>query len=183
MSIYQAAFRAIDVLESFQVDYMLAGSLASMYYSFSRATIDADFVIELKGRSISSVAAALGPEYRLDPQFTFETASVTTRHVVEVIDTPFKLEFFRLSNDPFDRSRFERRTQVELLGRMVWMPTPEDMVVMKVRWGRKKDTEDVASMLGVQGDALDFAYIHQWCNAHGSQERLDEIRASIPKID
>ena len=47
MSIYDATFALIDALDEAKIPYMLSGSLSSMYYSFPRATTDADFVIDL----------------------------------------------------------------------------------------------------------------------------------------
>jgi hypothetical protein len=36
----------------------------------------------------------------------------------------------------------------------------------------------------VQGDeALDWIYIHQWTEKHGTRALLDELRASIPPLD
>jgi hypothetical protein len=34
----------------------------------------------------------------------------------------------------------------------------------------------------MQGDGLDWEYIHHWADIHGSRAKLDRIRASIPKI-
>ena len=44
--------------------------------------------------------------------------------------------------------------------RDVYLPTAEDVIVMKLRWCRGKDRDDVAIVLAVQGDGLDFDYIH-----------------------
>lgn len=47
-----------------------------------------------------------------------------------------------------------------------------------------KDAEDIANVLAVQGDdAFDWNYIHRWTAEHGTREKLDEIRASIPPLD
>jgi hypothetical protein len=62
------------------------------------------------------------------------------------------------------------------------MATAEDMIVQKVRWNRDKDRDDARNILAVQGSALDFPYIERWCDAHGTRERLEELRRSIPPI-
>jgi hypothetical protein len=38
-------------------------------------------------------------------------------------------------------------------------------------------------VMAVQGEDLDWNYIHHWTAIHGTRTKLDEIRASIPKID
>ncbi|MCH8829337.1 MAG: hypothetical protein IID45_07140 [Planctomycetes bacterium] len=70
---------------------------------------------------------------------------------------------------------------------MVYLPTVEDVIVTKLRWSlageRGKDAEDVAHVIAVQGDAIDWDYVHRWSEQHGTRDRLDEIRSSIPPID
>lgn len=66
------------------------------------------------------------------------------------------------------------------------MPTPEDVIVTKLRWvvgGRRgKDWDDIRNVISIQGARLDWDYIHRWVEQHGTRATLDEIRASIPPI-
>jgi hypothetical protein len=49
---------------------------------------------------------------------------------------------------------------------------------------REKDTADVRDVIAVQGDeALDWEYIHGWCDVHGTRGLLEQIRDSIPPLD
>jgi hypothetical protein len=95
-------------------------------------------------------------------------------------------EFFPLSRDPHDRERFARRVPKTVLGRSVWLPTAEDVTITKLRWAllgqRSKDRDDARDVLAVQGDALDWDYIHAWCDRQGTRALLDEVRRSIPPI-
>ena len=47
---------------------------------------------------------------------------------------------------------------------------------------RRKDVEDVTNVIAVQANHIDWDYINQWCDLHGTRSLLDEIRASIPPI-
>jgi len=165
---------------------MVVGSLSSTFYGTSRATQDADFVIELGDRSVHEIARLLGPDFVLDPQLRFEGITATARNVIDIRDTQYKIELFRLGKAPFDQERFRRRVRITLEGRETWLPTVEDVVVMKLLWSRDgdrlKDKDDVRNILGVQGDAIDWDYVHRWCDEHGTRDLLDEIRASIPPI-
>ncbi|MFI5458783.1 MAG: hypothetical protein ACHRXM_25425, partial [Isosphaerales bacterium] len=82
--------------------------------------------------------------------------------------------------------RFRRRRQISLLDRQVWMPTVEDVIVTKIHWAllgrRSKDRDDVRDVVAVQGDRIDWDYVHKWCEQHGTRALLDEIRRSIPPI-
>lgn len=74
---------------------------------------------------------------------------------------------------------------MKVLGREMYAATPEDVVVMKLRWSRQgersKDRDDARNLIMSQADNLDWDYIHRWCDEHGTRELLDELRASLPK--
>ena len=94
----------------------------------------------------------------------------------------FKVEVFRLSEDPHDQERFRRRQSVIIGGRQVFFPTAEDVIIWKLRWGRAKDREDVRGIIGVQGEKLAWPYIQDWCERHGTRALLEEIRRTVPKL-
>lgn len=97
-------------------------------------------------------------------------------------DAAFIIEFFELSSDPHDRQRFVRRRKAAFAGGHVFVPSPEDVIITKLRWSkagkRQKDIEDVQSVLAVQGDVLDLAYIRQWTARHGTRELFEQMLAS-----
>jgi hypothetical protein len=181
-----ATLAVIDALETLGIPYMVVGSFSSNLYGVPRSTEDADFVIQLGSESIRRLADHLGPQFRLDPQMSFETVTMTTRHVMEVVGIPFKIELFHLSDDPHDQERFRRRRRVEMLDRQVILPTPEDVIVTKLRWTlqikRNKDWDDIRDVIAVQGDRIDWDYVYSWSERHGTRAVLDEIRQSIPPV-
>jgi hypothetical protein len=182
----EATLRVIDALESFRVPYMLVGSLSTNYYGVARATQDADFVIQLGDISIAQVMENIGPELRLEPQMSFETITGTSKFVLTMPDNPFKVELFQLSDDPYDLERFSRRRRGTVAGRQTFILSAEDVVVTKLRWSRRgartKDLDDARNVIAVQRDALDWDYIHRWCEQHGTRQLLDNIRASLPPL-
>jgi hypothetical protein len=171
----------VDALDRASVSYMLVGSFSSNLYSFPRSTKDADFVVELSQISLGALMSSLGADFALDPQMSFETVTATMRHVITHRDSGFKVELFGLSNDPHDQLRFSRRRPAPFLGRTIWVPRAEDVVITKLRWSkggrRRKDVEDVENVLAVQGDALDFGYIRHWCDQHGTRQLFEQALA------
>jgi hypothetical protein len=182
----EVTIRVIEALEACGIAYMLVGSYSSNAYGIPRSTQDADFVIELGDVSIGELARRLAPTIRIDPQMSFETVTMTRRYVAEVIDTPFRVEFFLLNDAPHNRERFRRRQQIPLWDRQVWLPTVEDVIITKLHWAllanRSKDQDDIRNIITVQGDRIDWDYVHGWCEQHGTRALLDEIRRSIPPI-
>ena len=78
-----------------------------------------------------------------------------------------RVDFWTLTNDPFDRSRFDRRITEELTGINVQVSAPEDTILAKLRWamesgGSEKNCRDALRVYEVQHDVLDRMYIEQW---------------------
>jgi hypothetical protein len=176
----EATLAVIDALEAAAAPYMLVGSLATNYYGVPRATQDADLVVELQAAEIAALAQRLGPDLRLDPQTSFETVTATVCHRLRVEGSLFLVELFLLSDDPHDRERFARRRRVAALGRSVYLPTVEDVIVTKLRWGmhahRPKDIEDARNVIAVQHANVDWQYAVRWCDAHGTRGVLEQLR-------
>lgn len=182
----EATIAVVSALEAANLPYMVVGSLSSNAYGVSRATKDADLVVIAKGRELLAIISSLGPEFRMDPQLSLESVTGTTRSIVELPANGFSIELFRLSNDPHDQERFRRRRRVmhpQLL-RETFIPTPEDVIVTKLRWaliaGRGKDRDDVRDVIAVQGEFLDWSYIKGWACQHGTEALLEEIQSKIP---
>jgi len=180
-----AVVLVVRALNSIDMPYMLTGSLASNMYGVSRSTKDADFVLQTSEFDFAKLRAALGPSLRIDPQMSFETVTATTRYIIHKLEgEPFKIELFFLSDDPHDRRRFERRRPGRFAGERVWIASAEDVIITKLRWSkdgkRTKDVDDVRNVLSVQGDALDWEYIHRWCDTHGTRALLEEVHKSLP---
>jgi hypothetical protein len=183
VTINDVALRVIDALDREGVPYMLVGAFSSNNYGIPRSTEDADFVVSLKVPLTAQFGRVLGDDFEADPQMSFETNTGTERHQeFRVKGTVFKVELFKLSDDPFDRKRWERRQSIVVRGRQVWLPTAEDVIVMKLRWARSKDKDDVKDVMSVQHGKLDWRYIEEWCRQHGSLALMEEIRRSAPEI-
>jgi hypothetical protein len=180
----EIAARVIAALNAADIPHMLVGAFSRNFYTFPRSTQDMDITVSLQAHSLRLLVEALGSDFALDEQVTFETNTGTFRDTLLHVGTGFKVELFHLSSDPHDQERFARRRAVLFDGQPTAIPTAEDVIVTKLRWARDKDLADVRDVIAVQGDAaLDWDYIHRWTAQHGTRARLDAIRASIPPLE
>jgi hypothetical protein len=168
-------------LDASGMAFMLTGSFASNFYGIPRSTRDADFVLQTPTAIGPAFSQRLGADFVLDPQLTFETQTGTFRQGLRHRKNPFKVELFLLSQDEHDQARFQRRREVRLHNQRVWLPSPEDVVITKLRWARGKDRDDARDVMAVQRERLDWKYIEEWCNRHGTLALMREIRDAVSK--
>jgi hypothetical protein len=120
----------------------------------------------------------------MEEQVTFETITGNVRHIIRCPGSAVTIELFVLGDDDFQRHRFSRRREVSIpaLNATVFLPTAEDVVIQKLRWGRPKDLEDVVDVLSVQAGNIDHAYVEDWCGRLDILARYQAARASAPGI-
>ena len=187
MTIEALAAAVIDACESARVEHMLTGAFAFSMYGIPRSTKDVDVVLDFKiGDSIPQVVERLSSLVHFDSQVQFDTLTWGKRMVGTAKQSPpFKVELFELFDDPFVVEQFARKRRIfsPQLARHTWLPTPEDVVVQKLRWGRNKDLDDARDILAVQGvENLDMAYVEKWCAQHKTSNRLTAALAAIPAL-
>ncbi len=187
MTVELLAATVIDACEAEGVKHMLTGAFAFNLYGIPRATKDVDVVLSVDGSGpMERVMARLEPVVEFNAQVQFDTLT-WGRRVVGVArqKSPVKVELFELFDDPFVMAQFERRRRLfsKQIDRTTWLPTAEDVIVQKLRWGRSKDLDDARDVLAVQGpETLDMAYIESWCAKHGTSTRLADALAGIPPL-
>jgi len=185
MEIAEIASQVIERIEGTGIPYMLVGALAAGTYGIPRATRDVDFLVPVAtGGGVNAIIKALSDIITFEEQAVFDTLTWGKRHVGKTIaPPPIKIEFFEIFDDPFVLREFERKQEIfiPILGRSGWVPSAEDVIVQKLRWGRSKDLDDVTDILAVQGaDTLDMAYIENWCSIHETTGRLQATLVRIP---
>lgn len=181
----EAVLYLIDVLGTTRAEYAISGSFASSFWGEPRSTRDIDIVFRPETLDVSELGQKVNSAFELDAQMRFEGITGTSRYVLRHRRTGFQAELFLLTEDPFDQSRFARRTEAELSGVTAVFMTAEDVIVQKLLWlqrsGDQKHNEDSRKILAVQFAELDWDYIRRWTDEHGTGGLLDAILKSIEK--
>ncbi|MDA1230758.1 MAG: DUF6036 family nucleotidyltransferase [Planctomycetota bacterium] len=176
---FEALASVLRALHTLEIPYMLVGSFSSNYYSYPRATKDADIEIAYSEGDLKRIRQSLDDEFRLDLQMSFETLTGSVRNILTHVPTKFDIELFRLGSDEHHRERFLRRRSVVLPELKVTsvVPSPEDVIIQKLRWHREKDIDDARKVLQVQLAKLDWEYIDRWTIRHGTFDLLQKLRS------
>lgn len=173
--------RVLEALETLNVPCMLTGSFASNYYGEPRSTHDADIVLAITPQDATRFEAALGNDFVVSDAHS-ATAKGQPFNAVHVASS-FKVDFWLLKEHPFDQGAFARRRTVRLFGHAVAIPSPEDLVLQKLRWAQETSSEhqrrDVAAILRAQRGALDGTYLEYWADAIGVRASLEEVRETV----
>ncbi len=155
-------------METAGIPYMLTGSTVSSMQGEPRATHDIDMVVVVNQKQLSALASVFAaPDYHYD--ITAAQAAASARSMFNIIETASgdKIDFWLLTEEPFDRERFARRRREEVFGFPVYVSSPEDTILMKLRWaklsgGSQKQFQDALRVYEVQGASLDESYIGKW---------------------
>lgn len=143
-----------------RVGWYLFGAQAALLYGSPRLTADADITVQLGQVSPESFATTL-QRHGFDLRFV-DDAFVRTTRVLPIVH--------RASNFPADvvlggpgleEAFLERATVRTVRGLKVPVASAEDLIVMKVLAGRRKDEEDVVAVLSAQQGKLDLALVRQ----------------------
>lgn len=74
---FEALGSVLQALQTLEIPYMLVGSFSSNFYSYPRATKDADIEIAYSEGDLKRIRQSLDEEFRIDMQMSFETLTRT----------------------------------------------------------------------------------------------------------
>ena len=186
MSQQELVRRVIRVLDEACIEYMITGSIVSSLQGEPRSTHDIDLVVSIEESLAGRLAGAFPPpDYYLDEEAI--RAAVKKRDSFNLIDLRGgdKVDFWILTDEPFDQSRFARRYTERFMGLEMQVSAPEDTILAKLRWARlsggsEKQFTDALRVYEVQFEKLDIGYLHSWVKELDIQplwERLTEEAA------
>jgi hypothetical protein len=162
--------KVVAALEAAHAPYMLTGSYASSLQGEPRLTHDIDVVVALTPIAARSLLGAFPrPHYYLD-EFAVNDA-IARQGQFNLLDVSGgdKVDFWMLTNEQFDQSRFNRRYVEEFEGSRIYVSRPEDTILMKLRWaemsgGSEKQFGDAKGVYELQQPSLDLQYLEQWAS-------------------
>lgn len=188
MSQPQLLKKVVDVLNAANIEYIISGSVASSLQGEPRATHDIDFVVDVDDKSAAKILGAFSsPDYYLDEiSITRAIDSQTMFNLINV-NTGDIADFWILTNEPFDKSRFARRYHEDFTGIEIVVSSPEDTILAKLRWamlsgGSEKQFIDALRVYEVQYEKLDLDYLRAWAKRLGVESILRELEAEAEVI-
>ena len=159
------------ILEQQGIAYVLVGSLASSMHGMYRSTADIDILADVKPDQVHPLLEALQDSFYVDEhavrQAIFRRGSFNAIH----FDSVFKVDIFIPKADDFAKMQLERRQLRRIspdTDQMIYVATPEDTILAKLRWYREghevstTQWSDVVGMFGAASRELDVTYLREW---------------------
>ncbi|MDI6735431.1 MAG: nucleotidyltransferase [bacterium] len=169
------------VLDRLCLKYMLVGGMATDYYGFPRATFDVDISFILEPEDVArfvEVVKENGFDVNLKEVETM--VKIGNRFIIEDNESLFRVDFWLAKNE-YELVSLNRRRRCKILGKQVWIISPEDLILNKLLAGRSKDIEDALGILKRQEGNLEKNYLLIWAERLQVSEQLQEIRGEIKK--
>lgn len=168
MSQQELLKKVIQVLNQAGIQYMITGSVVSSLQGEPRSTHDIDMVISIQKSAAKRLVEAFPPpDFYLDEDNILDAIKKQSMFNLIDLNTGDKVDFWMLTNEPFDRSRFLRKISEEFTGLKILISTPEDTILAKLRWaklsgGSEKQFTDALRVYEIQYGKLDINYLEQW---------------------
>jgi hypothetical protein len=173
--------KVIRALDEAGCPYMLTGSFASSMQGEPRLSHDIDLVVDLRPQALPELLRVFpSPEFYLDEQSIREAIRTRTMFSLLQVSEGDKVDFWMLTVDPFDIARFSRRQYEDVLGMKVFVSSPEDTILAKLRWaklsgGSEKQFHDALSVYEVQFGTLDTQYLSKWVATLALQDYWERL--------
>jgi len=168
-------------LEQLGVTYLLGGSLASAVHGIMRATLDADLVADIHPQHVQPFVDALSSQFYIEEQSIRYALNHRGHFNLIHLETMFKVDVFLPAGRPFDEQQFKRRIRMPVVpdgSATVDIATAEDTLLAKLDWYNQgggvavRQWHDAVGIIRVQGEALEWEYLHRWAAELGLAELL-----------
>jgi hypothetical protein len=171
----------IALLDQLSIEYAVMGGFAVRAHGVPRPTYDIDLTIVLDRRRLPELFDQLR-------DYDFVIPEVYERGWVDHVKELPLLKLQRMIRNAFlDVDLFlvesvflvevmQRRSRVDAEGQMLWVVSPEDLVLFKLLAGRPRDLGDVTDVLFIQG-SLDETYLRRWARELRISDQLEKALA------
>ncbi len=188
MSQQELLRQVVQVLNNVGIEYMISGSLVSSLQGEPRSTHDIDIVVAIRRSAVKDLAAAFPPpDYYLAEESILEALEIQGMFNLVAVNTGDKVDFWILTNQPFDVSRFGRKYVEKVMGMEIVVSSSEDTILAKLSWtkksgGSEKHFTDALRVYEVQHEILDMNYLEDWANRLGVEPLFKKLQEEAETI-
>ena len=129
--------KVIQTLEDIGIEYMVTGSVASSLQGEPRSSHDIDLVVVLRESAAQKLVEAFpSPDFYLPEASILDAIDRGSMFNIIDVKEGDKVDFWMLTDEPFDQSRFARKYAEDVMGFSIQVSSPEDTILAKLRWAQ-----------------------------------------------
>jgi len=179
---FRGAFQEILLfLKKNNITYVLIGAWSSSFWGQPRATEDIDFLILLEEKEFKKFKKKLSDSaaFKIDRVWE-KTNPLIRREHIRILFKDIHLDI-ALPKDTHDIEVLQRRVLKKMGSLKMYIATPEDIVLMKIKSGRAKDFPDALSVFIKQQNNMDYDYLRLWAKKLHVYEELNWLVTKAEK--
>jgi len=178
---FSAVFgKTIRLLKETKTPYLLIGGLAASLLGEARITNDADFIIAINDEKLKTfLKKAKERGFKFPEKKLWETFSL--KGIFRLFCKGLHVDFIRASTE-LEKEAFERKKKTKLFGKIISIPSPEDMILFKIIPGREIDLIDIKRILTRHWKRIDRKYLENWAMKISDEAEDVRIYYRLKKI-
>lgn len=172
-----------NFLNENNIDNVIVGGFAVLFYGNPRTTMDIDYVIQLVDEDIPILIKFLQENGFYADEDDMRAALKEKSHcTVEDKETMFRLDIKGVYSE-MDERVLRNKRKLKFNDTTVYLASPEDTIANKLLFGREQDLEDALGIYVRQYGTLDMEYLEGICKKTGVYDAFQCLRKRYEKYE
>lgn len=161
----------LKFLRNKKIPHLLIGALAVGVWARPRTTLDIDLLISVSPEKLDAlIDAAPTAGFEIDQRWGDENPLLRQQQVRLIMGSV--MIDLRRAEGSFEENALQRRKRKRLGKNLLWVASPEDLILMKLRVGRPRDFEDANALVQNCHKMINFDYLSSQAGRLGLTEEL-----------
>lgn len=169
----------VENLQQAGIDYVICGSIAASFYGVERSTQDADIIINPNEEQLTNFLKLLGDAFYVSSDAALEALKRNTMFNIIDVENAWKADLIIRKKTDFHAEEFRRKRKEKLLGKDLYILSPEDTILSKLEWAENSSSEqqfrDALCVAIIQYDHLDRDYLYKWAKELKVESSLERL--------
>jgi hypothetical protein len=166
--------KAITALNVSKIKYVVIGGIAAIFYGRPRTTMDLDIVVLIKNAKIKKLCESLKKNnFEVDEEEIKRAFRERTHVPIFFKNSPYRIDLKGVYST-LDKASLLNRKKVKLLGKSVWIESPEDVIITKLVYGSEQDLNDAKAII-LNQKKLNLSYLSKRAKEEKVVKKLKKL--------
>lgn len=173
--------KVIEILENSDIEYVIVGGIAAIYYGQPRSTEDIDIIVDLKFTEKEKIEKLCWlftkNGFKIMGNCDGIIESLKEKSHITIYDQNyiFRVDLQGIYNR-LNVLAFEGRRRVKIFDREAWLQSPEDLIIAKLTYYvSNRDMRDVVAIIKNSFDLIDMNRLMRLAEEFGIKEKVEML--------